>query len=96
MSDKIGSTTPRSQWTASPSTVIGYLIGLEPRDRRRILNQYKMMSEGGHGGQIEAWSFDTVRSAIYPNWQDEDFREVVEAFEDKVKPTMPDLNQLEG
>ena len=79
--------TSRSEWTSSPKTVIQYLTKLTPDDRCGLLRQYDRMSQGGHGGQIEAWSFDTVRSAIYPHWEDEDFELVVEAFK---KPAVLD------
>lgn len=88
--------TPRSKWTASPKTVIQYLSGLTPGDRRGLLHQYDRMSQGGHGGQIEAWSFDTVRSAIYPNWEDEDFKLVVDAFKKRSGLDIPSINRLEG
>lgn len=88
--------TPRSEWTSSPKTVIQYLAKLTPDDRRGLLRQYDRMSQGGYGGQIEAWSFDTVRSAIYPNWADEDFKLVVEAFKKHAGLDIPSINQLEG
>jgi hypothetical protein len=87
--------TPRSSWTASPESVIEYLSELTPGDRRGLLRQYNRMAQGGHGGQIEAWSFDTVRSAIYPKWRDQDFKVVVDAFKRHRGVDIPSVNRLE-
>ena len=86
------SPVPRDRWTSTPDTVINYLAGLRPGDRRGLLRQYEKMSEGDDGGQIEPWDIHTVRSALYPGWEDSDFKHVVDAF----KPTAAlDITQVD-
>lgn len=77
--------TPVADWTRNPASVVKHLGELPKSDRASLLSMYTRMSRGEDGGQIEAWSFDSVRSAVYPEWSDADFKQVVETF----VPTKP-------
>ena len=74
------STNLHASWTLNPQTVIEHLHAVAPSDRKQLLSLYTRMSRGGDGGQIEAWSFGSVRSVIYPSWSNEDFAAVIIAF----------------
>ncbi len=68
----------RDKWTLSPESASQHLISLPPEDRVRIMRTFESFSRGENGGQIEPWSFYTVRGALYPNWSDEDFKTALE------------------
>ena len=77
--------TPVDDWTQCPESVIKHLVTLPKWKRGSLISMYTRMARGEDGGQIEAWSFDTVRSAVYPDWSDDDFKRVIETF----VPTKP-------
>lgn len=70
----------RDRWTNSPKTAIVYIRALPHAERASMIALYARMATGDDGGQIEPWSFHTVRSTLYPNWSDMDFQFVVDAF----------------
>lgn len=75
-----GDPTGREDWTRSTQAAIVELAGWSAVDRGSILRQYRKMSRGENGGQLEPWSFASVRSALYPEWTDDDFNVVLEHF----------------
>jgi hypothetical protein len=72
---------PTQAWTLSPETAIPHIRDMSPRERTQVLTSYRSMAQGTEGGQIEMWSFFTVRWCIYPHWTDDDFRSVLTAFD---------------
>ena len=74
------SRTCREDWTRSVQTAIVELTGWSVADRGSILRQYRRMGRGEDGGQLEPWGFETLRSALYPEWVDADFNTVLEHF----------------
>ena len=72
----------REKWTHSPETAIDHVKTLSDDRRKFLLYSYSKMAQGGNGGQIECWSFSTVRSTVYPNWANEDFQRVLDEFHD--------------
>ena len=69
----------RANWTTSPAAATKHLRGLSIPDRARLLCTFHRMSLGEDGGQIEPWG-PPVRAVLYPEWSNDDFKQVTEAF----------------
>ena len=62
----------------------GELQKRDPRMYQQLIRSFQTMSQGGDAGQVEAWSMYTTRGEYYPNWQDEDFSQVLSALGEAV------------
>ena len=74
-------------WTKSPKTAIPHIAAMATQDKGPLIRLYSKMALGGDGGQIEPWSFNSVRSELYPKWSDADFLEVCNHFLEELSPT---------
>jgi len=79
MSSNITSTNGRADWTASPYAAVEHFQALPDEKRCPLIETFKLMAQGSDGGQIEPWG-PSIRSVLYPEWSNDDFRRVVEIF----------------
>ena len=55
----------------------------KPSAYEQLVRMYKKMADGGDGGQVEGWSFNSIRAEYYKDWSNDDFTSLLSFLGDE-------------